>query len=115
MAKVEREQMSGVGRLPAELVIAALDHLREQLPTMMANAPIARDVNGNLSPNRIPRAALDHLERILGDFEMTPDADWWRDYFLLAGLHMVLTPYGWEPGDVKDEYDPEDILDEVNG
>lgn len=33
-----------------------------------------------------------------------PDETWWRDYFLLNGIHMILGEYGWEPGSAKAEY-----------
>lgn len=97
----------------ATLVLAALDHLRAELPAMMAKPGIAT-VDGQ-RVNHIPRAALDYLANgILSDFEMPVDGTWWRDYLLITGHHMILTDYGWEPGSVKSDYDPEDIYDEVN-
>lgn len=49
-----------------------------------------------------------------------PDKDWFRDYFLFTGDHMILTDEGWEPGNLieqirKDNDDPEwEPDDEIN-
>ena len=63
--------------------------------------------------------AMNLLSRAGELFEdSAPDTAWWRDYFLLAGEHMVCTEEGWEPGSAKAElvadYGPGHILDEVN-
>jgi hypothetical protein len=84
------------------LVTDALAFLTEKLPRWMAGHPTA------------PRQVLDHIEAILGDFEMCPDPGWWKEMFLVTGQHMILDDEGWWPGEAKHLYDPEDILDEVN-
>jgi len=53
-----------------------------------------------------------------GLFEHAPDEDWFRDYFLLTGVHAVLTEEGWIPADqntveITGE-EPMEVLDEVN-
>lgn len=60
--------------------------------------------------------------------ETTPDKDWFKDFYLLTGEHMVLTDEGWEFGASKEdiiawaeedarrsgvEYE-DPILDEIN-
>ena len=51
--------------------------------------------------------------------EQAPDATWWKEYFQVIGVHMILTEEGWESGESKWAYmqsDPEwKPLDEVNG
>lgn len=58
------------------------------------------------------------LKRIADKTEEGPTGDpqWWREYFLFTGRHMILTEEGWEPGDCKDSCADEEveILDEVN-
>ena len=54
--------------------------------------------------------------------ENAPDREWFRDYYLLTGEHMILTDEGWCWGSCKESLlkdypneKPEDIiLDEVN-
>jgi len=59
--------------------------------------------------------AMNLLERAKPKFEDGgPDAEWHRDFFLLAGDHMICTDEGWQPGDTEPAPDPDDILDEVN-
>lgn len=68
--------------------------------------------------------AMDLLFRAEANEMLAPDQDWYRDYYVLTGSHMILTDEGWCPGDCKqsliDEYlgDGEAvdnvILDEVN-
>ena len=65
--------------------------------------------------------AMDLLDRAAAHMadRSAPDSEWWKEYFLLTGEHMVLTDEGWEPGEVKGSYLQEDPtwtpLDEVNG
>lgn len=69
--------------------------------------------------------ALNLLERAAERFdEVAPDKNWFREYFILTGAHMILTAEGWQSGEVKEELvkeaqengeDVSDwILDEVN-
>lgn len=69
--------------------------------------------------------ATDLLDRIVASIEDRPagDIQWWRDYYLFSGQHMILTDEGWEDGGSKQSYldmdaeHPEygaSILDEVN-
>jgi len=66
------------------------------------------------------KKALDLLERAVADEIRAPDPQWFRDYFLLTGQHMILTDEGWEDGSSKPAYiegndgDASVILDEVN-
>lgn len=47
-----------------------------------------------------------------------PDSEWFRDFYLITGEHMVLTEEGWQAGAEKqsliDEYGADYIQDEVN-
>lgn len=58
---------------------------------------------------------LDHLTDL---FEEGPDENWWRDFYLLTGDHMVCTNEGWIPAHMNTKkytgYPPEEIMDEVN-
>jgi hypothetical protein len=58
------------------------------------------------------------LKRIADKAEEGPTGDpqWWRDYFLFTGEHMILTDEGWEPGDAKASCveDEIEIHDEIN-
>jgi hypothetical protein len=51
-------------------------------------------------------------------FEDAPDRNWWRDYYLLTGDHMVCTEEGWVPAEMNAREvtgeDPDEVLDEVN-
>ena len=62
--------------------------------------------------------AMDLLERVAVYIERSPDTNWWRDYFLLTGDHMICTDEGWQPGEAKasliGEYGDDYILEEVN-
>ncbi len=50
--------------------------------------------------------------------EDPPDKDWFRQYFLLTGDHMVLTEEGWIPAACNTKaftgFDPAEVLEEVN-
>lgn len=63
-------------------------------------------------------AAEDLLKRVARNMEEAPafDPEWWRDYYLFTGEHMILTDEGWEPGDCKESLmeDEAEILDEIN-
>jgi hypothetical protein len=50
------------------------------------------------------KKALDLLERAVADEIRAPDPQWFRDYFLLTGQHMILTDEGWEDGSSKPAY-----------
>jgi hypothetical protein len=63
------------------------------------------------------RDALSLLERVVAAEIQAPDPQWFRDYFLLTGQHMILTEEGWESGDSKQAYldglNPEDSIEDV--
>lgn len=58
------------------------------------------------------------LKSLTDLFEEGPDKDWWHDYLLLTGKHMVCTEEGWiQATDNTREVmgkDPMEVLDEVN-
>lgn len=65
--------------------------------------------------------AMALLQRTAEHFDdFAPDADWWRDYFLLTGEHMMLVDGNWEPATdaakrtYLEEYDEWEPDDEVN-
>lgn len=69
--------------------------------------------------------ALNLLERAAECFDGGgPDKNWFREYFILTGAHMILTDEGWQSGEVKEELAKEAqengedvsdwVLDEVN-
>jgi hypothetical protein len=62
--------------------------------------------------------AMNLLDRAAEAHEAAPDAQWFKEYFLLGGQHMILTDEGWESGEAKEYYladDPDwEPLDEVN-
>lgn len=63
--------------------------------------------------------AMGLLERVEAN-EVAPDVEWFHDYYLLTGDHMICTDEGWEPGENKQsyqdnpDYDDDGIIDEVN-
>lgn len=63
--------------------------------------------------------AMDLLNRVeAGEAIVHRDFNWYRDFYLLTGDHMVRTDEGWEDGDGKQTYidsgDEDAILEEVN-
>ena len=48
--------------------------------------------------------ALALLQRVVDASSQAPDPEWYRDYFLLVGSHMILTEDGWEDGENKQAY-----------
>jgi hypothetical protein len=59
--------------------------------------------------------AMDLLNRAADSLLDRPAPEnWWKDYYLLIGTHMICTENGWEHGGVKDQYSPSEIWDEVN-
>jgi hypothetical protein len=65
--------------------------------------------------------AMSLVERAAEVFsDNPPDYEWFRDYYLISGEHMILTDEGWEPGNLKEQIrkdcdDPEwEPNDEVN-
>jgi hypothetical protein len=62
--------------------------------------------------------ATELLKRIADKTEEGPTGDpqWWREYFLFTGQHMILIEEGWTSADCKDSLADEEveILDEVN-
>lgn len=82
------------------------------------------DVTQKSSIEEQCRKAFDLLDRVADVMECTsPDETWWREYFLLKGLHMIRTDEGWESGEGKqfylDDWDSDSgesnpILEEIN-
>ena len=68
--------------------------------------------------NQTVFSAVSLLERAaeyLGD--NPPDTDWFRDYYLLTGDHVILTDEGWEPASCKEQLltDGGEVYEELNG
>ena len=63
--------------------------------------------------------AMSLLERIEDCEIPEPDKDWYKEYYLLTGNHMIFTAEGWLSGESKEDYLDENgrlsgILSEVN-
>lgn len=89
----------------------AVYHLVTQACGVMAHAnTIGRQSSEQLA------TALGLLERALPRFEdaTAPDTQWFKDYFLLTGEHMVLTDEGWIHGKNAENLPADLRLDEVN-
>lgn len=65
---------------------------------------------------RLAMHMLSHLEELWKD--VSPDGEWYREFYLLTGDHMQLTEEGWIPAD-QNTFEatgaaPMEVLDEVN-
>lgn len=98
----------------SELAIALIERAAPEVPKFAA---MLRTQSGLPDEQKYNRAmtVLEHLGEL---FEHAPDPQWWRDFHLLTGQHMILWEEGWEPGECKAAYLAEDPkwepLDEIN-
>lgn len=101
------ENGSVVASLPGGDVFAVLKDTVEQADFY------SRDEWG---PNDEAADLLERAVDIIIEHEVGSgdDHEFWRDYFDFTGEHMVLTDEGWEPGEVKQSYGPDDIHEELN-
>lgn len=69
----------------------------------------------NLSLEERNTKAMDLLERVLPMLEHSaPDKTWFKDFFALTGEHAILTDEGWQTDVTRDDFENDEILDEVN-
>jgi hypothetical protein len=105
----------------AELAIGLIERLAPAIPAFVK---AMRESGGWSEGKTVAQSKIDRASGVLNSildaemFEQGPDPEWWRDYFLLTGEHMVCGEYGWMPAshntrEVTGE-DPEEIFDEVN-
>ncbi len=98
----------------AALAIALIERAAHEVPKFAETLRTASYLPDEQKFNRA-MTVLEHLGEL---FEHAPDPDWWRDFHLLTGQHMILGEEGWEPGECKAAYlaeDPEwEPLDEIN-
>lgn len=73
---------------------------RLAMTTLMASVKTAEDL-------------LERAATLMEDRLITSDVNWWREYFIFTGEHMILTDEGWVEGRDKPLYAAQAAEDEI--
>jgi hypothetical protein len=63
---------------------------------------------------QLTKKLLSEAEEYFCNHETAPTEDWFRNLYLMDGSHMILVEEGWLPASDRMDYEPDEILDEVN-